>query len=880
MKSYFNLIVVVLVFAGNGSVRAAGKIPEGIVIRTEASETELLAANEMRRYAYLRTGKLLSVKVGAPKEGYIAIGVKSPAFSGEIGRSLGTQEFALKTTRSEWGITWWVVGGDAMGTLYGAYRFAEKLGVQFALNGDILPDQRWQDDWPEPNETGEPRFAMRGVLPFHNFQIGPDWWNLHDYQQVLTQMAKLRMNFFGLHTYPSWNHSIPGPEANLWIGLPEDVDEAGNIKTAFYSGVATTRVGWLIDPMPTSRYTAGAHLLFEGDEYASDFLGEYTEWPRTDEGQVDLFNRYGDFQAAAFGLARRLGIKTAMGTELPLGVPARVAERLKAQGMDPEDAEVRKQLYAGTFLRLMRKMPLDYYWFWLPEVWLGEPGRKSWEMTSPENIERDLEIAREAAALVEPPFDLASCGWRLGKKDDPLWLVKRTPEDWAVSSLVPSLGRAPVEPAFAEIKDHPTWVVAWAEDDLTVGARGCTAWDVQLWVERMFQNTADAARYGASGMMALLWRTAALDPNIDAMVQGSWNYRTGVPGAASERVTSADTSESSEKSHPREMSSDYWAVWGRQRFGEKAGAEAGRLVGSLDGSHLSVSRLLREAAKSADANMETVFNDVDPVSLGLNGSENKICATTGVAESEIEMLFRPLRKLESLRSGVEGAGNLERYDYWLNLLRATELRMLTWVRSERLAALVKHAESLKTPAHQKQIASQQILPLRLEVARLYEKTIAAFIDCARTMEGVGTIASIESGRQHHVVYRHDKTISKMLDEALPPEAALSRAYQGKDRIFVSSRNTLTDAGEPRVISAFVLSSEECSGVNIYWRPVGAGDFSKAPAEHRARHAYRAVLPAQPKGALVEYYLEAEVPGRAAIRWPVTAPQMNQTVLAW
>ena len=73
-----------------------------------------------------------------------------------------------------------------MGTLYGAYRFAEKLGIRFGLDEDVVPDEPWDGNWPELNETGKPRFALRGLQPFHDFSVGPDWWNLQDYQSVLS----------------------------------------------------------------------------------------------------------------------------------------------------------------------------------------------------------------------------------------------------------------------------------------------------------------------------------------------------------------------------------------------------------------------------------------------------------------------------------------------------------------------------------------------------------------------------------------------------------------------------------------------------------------------------------------------------------------------
>jgi len=70
------------------------------------------------------------------------------------------------------------------------------------------------------------------------------------------------------------------------------------------------------------------------------------------------------------------------------------------------------------------------------------------------------------------------------------------------------------------------WVIGWAEDDDAAGAHCCTCWDLQLWAERMFANSAEASHYGCEGMMAIHWRTAAISPNITALTQAGWGFDT------------------------------------------------------------------------------------------------------------------------------------------------------------------------------------------------------------------------------------------------------------------------------------------------------------------------------------------------------------------
>jgi len=798
-----------------------------ITIAEDASSLESLAATEVIRYVYLRTGKLLGVQKGVGSGDRIVVASKNRELCGDLGQHLGPQQFLLKTGTANGESITWIVGGDPLGTLYGAYRFAEKLGVRFGLDEDIIPDAPLTGGLPHLNEAGKPRFALRGLQPFHDFSVGPDWWNLEDYRSVLSQMAKLRMNFLGLHTYPSWNPAT-GPEANVWIGLPEDVDDEGNVRFGYEAGVVTTQRGWAVTPFPTSRYAAGAGLLFENDAYGPDFMLDCLEWPKTEEACTAMFNRYGDFQKDAFESARRLGIKTCVGTEMPLGVPDALASRLEAQGMRPDEPAVIRRLYEGTFQRLMRKMPVDYYWLWTPEVWLGmEPGCKGWEMTTRENVERDLGLAEAATKALDVPFGLATCGWRLGTRKDGLWMHKRTPLNWPASSINTQLGRDPVEKYYGEMPGRPKWAIAWGEDDGTAGAHCCTCWDLQLWAERMFRNASEAFQYGCEGMMAIHWRTAAISPNIMALSQAGWEFhRAGNPNAGADA---------------------FWADWGRALFGGDAGAQAGRIMQQFDGSHLRINALIQGGANTGD--------------------------------KTIAKVFRPLEAMESLRPSIQGVGNLERFDYWLNLVEATRLRVRTWILAERLNAKMQKLKRIQAPNKAQTRLREEILPLRLAIARTYENLIAAYVHSAKSPGDIGTIASIESGSRQRILSAHDAAIAEMLGEPLPPEASVSTVYRGAPRIFVSSKSSHQNAGEPQELRPFVLSGPKCTGVKLFWRPLGKGAFQKVAATHRKRQAYRVKLPAQREGA-VEYYLEATLRNGRQVRWPATAPALNSTTVFW
>ena len=82
------------------------------------------------------------------------------------------------------------------------------------------------------DEIGRPLFDRRGIQPFHDFPEGPDWWGAEAYKAILAQLPKLRMNFFGLHTYPEGG---VGPEPLTWIGPPGELNDDGTVQASYPS---------------------------------------------------------------------------------------------------------------------------------------------------------------------------------------------------------------------------------------------------------------------------------------------------------------------------------------------------------------------------------------------------------------------------------------------------------------------------------------------------------------------------------------------------------------------------------------------------------------------------------------------------------------------
>ncbi len=283
-----------------------------IVCPKSAPFAERLAAKEIRRYVYLRCGDLLPIAAEAGKGGDTIVLKTDPA--------LGAEDYQLKTAGPSGSRVLTITGGSPIAVLYGAYHFAEKLGVRFYLHGDVVPDGRIPFSLPALDERHKPLFVTRGIQPFHDFPEGPDWWNQDDYMAYAAQLAKLKMNFLGMHTYPE---HAPNPEPLVWIGLPQDVNPDGTVKFSYNSYWANTlRDGaWGYAPLKTSEFTCGAAQLFPDDAYGPDVMQGLMPHPKTPQQCNELFNRTGAEFRAVFALARKLGVKTCIGTETPLTIP-------------------------------------------------------------------------------------------------------------------------------------------------------------------------------------------------------------------------------------------------------------------------------------------------------------------------------------------------------------------------------------------------------------------------------------------------------------------------------------------------------------------------------------------------------------------------------
>ncbi len=855
--------------------------PPTIVIPTNPSPAITLASKEVRRYVYIRTGKLpvivsdnqkipraRSVIAIAPNASRLLANLPVEKRLRDSLHAMPLEGFCLRTLPTATGSILLVCGATDISTLYGAYALAETMGIRFSAHGDDIPDGRITWSPPVLAEWHTPLFATRGLQPFHDFPEGPDWWSVDDYKALFAQMVKMRMNFFGLHTYPEGG---VGPEPTVWIGYPEDILPGTGVARAYPARYFTTAgdPAWGYNPQLTSTYLFGCGQYFDAEAYGSMFMAGYaphdpigTNMPyKPDvlrhpdptrlpaEGWNGLFDRTARLFANAFTFGRGLGVKMCIGTETPLTVPAAVRQRALALGKDTTDRILRRDLYEGMFARIMQTIPLDYYWFWTPEDW-------TWSGTNDAHIAQtraDLDAAMRAAEKLNAPFSFATCGWVLGPAQDRAMFDTFLPKSWAMSCINRNVGYDPVDPDFAKITGRPLWAIPWLEDDPALIIP-------QLWAGRMRADAADALAYGCTGLIGIHWRTRVLSPNIASLAAAGWSQKGWNPDAG-ERVSPEKAVQRS-KDPVRDMPvEDFYLDWCRTLFGEEPCAGAAAIFSRIDGLDTY------DRGRASRMNM--------PVPADWVSGPGGIKADTLTWEQR-RGEYRFVDEFEHLRPLVIGPWHLDRFDYWASTfkyLRATGRYACTYGEIDRLLKAMR-ADSLGDRSRYRQRA----IDLRSRQMKELEEAIALLLQTVSTNGELGTIANWQQHVVALTVTIPGREMETLLGAQLPASCWPANIMMHQDRIIVPTQRTSLRKGEDLRLKV-ILPQEGMQTARIFWRTIGEKAFRAEPLINRGRAVWHGVIRSMAVRDDIEYYIEAATT-RGVQRYPAGAPDRNTTVVVY
>ena len=848
-----------------------------IIIPVQSSDLMSLAAKEIKRYTYLVNGvvpeiisrnspdwKQKEIIVISPINSELVSGLKLDKSYCDSVYSLGKDGFAIKSFLNGDKTILLITGSTELGTLYGAYQYAEKLGVRFYVHGDLIPDIREKFSISGISEMASPLFETRGLQPFHDFPEGPDWWNSDDYKSIFSQMVKMKMNFFGLHTYPQ---GFAGPEPTVWIGLKDDINTDGTVKFSYPARYFTTTgdTPWGYNLRKTGDYFYGCGQLFETDYYGSGIMEGFTphgpiadghgyspeyEWEIdpllqiTDNQWNVLMNRTGAFYNNVFNYGRQLGIKICVGTETPLIIPRKVKEHIKELGKDTTESNLREELYEGIFERIKRTYPIDYYWFWTPEDW-------TWSGNNQKNIEQtrlDLKAAMTAAEKIKAPFSLATCGWVLGPVQDRTMFDKFLPGSWAMSCINREVGFSPVEPGFAKVSNRPKWAIPWLEDDPGLILP-------QIWAGRMRRDAADALAYGCTGLIGIHWRTQILGPNISALAKAGWNQESWNPGF--KEKLDPDKALQKSMSPVRDMPvNDFYYDWAKANFGITVVDEAARIFEGLDGTKPGgkITLLPRPGEWSGPGGIkpDTVLWE----------------------QRKADYLF--VDEFEKLSESVSGAGNRERFEYWLNTfkyLRATGKFACSTGEINRLITAEK-----KDSAGNRIELIKSFTDIRTRQIDEFEEIIFYLLKTINTPGELGTMANWQQHNYTYYIYIPGKEYEKMTKKELQVGCWPSDKNLDINRIIVPTLRTTLRKGEDLKLKV-IIPGDKVRSAKLYWKLMGKTNYFQIELKNLNRSVWLADIPSQSINDDFEYYIEVKS-SSGDMKFPATHPERNQTVVVY
>jgi len=367
----------------------------------------------------------------------------------------------------------------------------------------------------------------------------------------------------------------------------------------------------------------------------------------------------------------------------------------------------------------------------------------------------------------------------------------------------------------------------------------------------------------ASGMLEIQFDGIVEHPCIAAfVVEGNGIVRRINCGGTAVEGYEADLPQSDRDDRPRHLpAGDFYLDWARAEFGPAVAEPVAKIFTSLDGGPNWGVEGPRHANLPRPADWVDGPGGISPDARPW---------------SDVEKAYAFVDELAALRPKVTGAGNLERFDYWLNTMRYLKAMgrvNCTWARFN--AAMEEVKKQTDTDARRR-IARDQALPIRKELVEQTGQVHRLLLESITTTGGMGTVANWQQHLLPNLLTKPGKELAEILGEALPADAEPSDSYSGPARLIVPTVRTSLVLGEDLRLKVIVVG--RASAPVLYWRPLGKGEFETIPVEHVARGVYKTRIPAgRIAGNDFEYYVQTGA-GANAIHFPATAPAMNQTVV--
>ncbi|MCX6225613.1 MAG: hypothetical protein NTV01_12825, partial [Bacteroidia bacterium] len=445
-------------------------------------------------------------------------------------------------------------------------------------------------------------------------------------------------------------------------------------------------------------------------------------------------------------------------------------------------------------------------------------------------------------------------------------------------------GFTPVDPGFAKVTGRPLWAIPWMEDDPALTS-------MQLWAGRMRADAADALAYGCSGLIGIHWRTKTLQTTVSALAQAGWEIETRDAKRVTRNPENVKRDAKRVTRDPEDVTDsvfrvthhasrvtileadsnflritrdlpvdDFYADWALAQFGSGVADSMAKMLTSLDGQEVSINK------GGGKKNMLPRQGD-------WTGPGGVIIDTLSWEQRAPDYAF--VDRIESWRGKVKGAGNLERFDYWLNFFRYHRAFGKFACALGETEKLLKKLE--KSPQTEAASYADQFISQRIKLIEVINEALGYLLAYASTPGDLGTIANWE---QHLLTYNvdgHAARIEKLIGRKLPPEALPSSDLLRIKKLMVPTVRTILEQGENLEITMIVYGFTPIDAL-LDFRPLGNPNYNNVPFKRVRNGVYKAFIPASQITGDFEYHIMTGDPDPALSQWPATSGKMDQTVV--
>lgn len=711
-------------------------------------------------------------------------------------------------------------GDGELGLLYAVFDFLERQGAVFGIDGDSYPMDTVSTLRTPPVEApwrGEPRFGVRGLLPWPDFLNCVSVYNREDWRAYLESMLRMRFNTLGIHVY--------GQE-DQWAESFLSFEYGGVGHISYLDTTVSDRWGYL--PQRTSRYGMSAAQYFDDEIFGADST-------RHARGPWEAAEMAQQVWREAFGYAAQLGIRTGVGFE-PYRVPEEIRRACppevrteevydfhgrthRIERIDPTSRTAR-YILETRLAQLLEAYPSVHY------VYLWEDEFMNWA-SQHHNVELPVTPFQQAYDFLRrhsPDKRLVLAGWGgVVRHFDAFH--RALPEEIIFAALNDQVGWDPVHEAFGRLGDRERWPIPWLEDDPAM-------WFPQFHVHRFANDLSLAEQYGCQGVLGIHWRHRIVDPTATYMARRCWNQR--------------ETAE---------------VHYARYAATQAAGGRSRRLAELLE-------RADRERKLLATWNGEFLPNG-HRVNQGFAGDYSEaftIESGFDIPDSVIASQQAVIAELDELLNQAESPLERERLGYLFGQVRFLDPYAQAWRKGVALHRLITAQQARKQQGDAVGAAAEiraTGVPLWMDILAHVRDAVLSFQHTVATRNDLGMLASVHNKFVRIATFRFMASLLEFL-EALPEEAeaayhaALAPDTELPALLLVPTRPTRLAPGDAVKITAIAPGTHDVAVVTLWWHSLDQPDWQVCRMNCVGRRTYAADL-TMPHHAEwgIEYYVEAE-----------------------